>query len=121
MNVQKIITKKSNNFELSKEEIYYMIEGINDYVSDYQMSSFLMAIKINGFSFDELFHYTSALVDSGEKNEVLENVFDKHSTGGIGDKTTLIIIPILMSLNIKMLKMSGKVLKRPKLKQKKNN
>ncbi len=108
-NIQKIIEKKANKFELTKEEISYMIDGIGNYVKDYQISAFLMAIKINGLTDNELFHYTNSLINSGSKiNEELSDFFDKHSTGGIGDKTTLIIFPILISLKIKLFKISGR-------------
>ena len=108
MNLPKIISSKGDGNELTKQEIDFVVQGINDYVSDYQLSSFLMAIKTKGFTKEELFNYTNALINSGKKMELNEEFVDKHSTGGIGDKTSLIIIPILLSLKIKTFKISGK-------------
>ncbi len=108
-NIQKIIEKKANNLELTKEDFSYLINGIGNYAKDYQISSFLMAIKINGLTDNELFYYTQLLIESGNKVEkILPDFFDKHSTGGIGDKTTLILFPILIALKIKLFKISGR-------------
>ncbi len=107
-NAQKIISKKAEKQELTKNEIEFMIKGIDSYIKDYQLSAFLMAVKINGFTNEELFHYTRALINSGKTMSLNPEFVDKHSTGGIGDKTSLIIIPILHSLGVKTFKISGR-------------
>lgn len=107
-----IINKKRLGYELSKEELEYFFNGyLNKNIKDYQMSSLLMAICINGMSDREVFDLTKIFIDSGE---VLDLSFipgikvDKHSTGGVGDKTTLIIVPIVASLGVSVVKMSGR-------------
>ncbi len=107
-NILKIIGKKSLGQELTREEIFYVIENMDGEISDVQLSSFLMAVKIKGLSENELFNYTEALIKSGKENKLDDLVVDKHSTGGIGDKTTLILLPIFKKLGIKFKKISGK-------------
>lgn len=106
-----IINKKANNFELTKEELETIFMGyLKDEVKDYQMSAFLMAICINDMSDSEIFALTDIFIRSGE---VLDLSFidaikvDKHSTGGVGDKTTLIVAPLVASCNVPIIKMSG--------------
>ena len=112
MNIIDIIDKKKNNEELTKEELSFAFNGyLNNEVKDYQMSSLLMAICINGMSDQEVFDLTDIFINSGEVLDLssIEGVkVDKHSTGGVGDKTTLIIAPIVASLGIKVPKMSGR-------------
>lgn len=107
-----IINKKANNFELTKEELETIFMGyLKDEVKDYQMSAFLMAICINDMSDSEIFALTDIFIRSGE---VLDLSFidaikvDKHSTGGVGDKTTLIVAPLVASCNVPIIKMSGR-------------
>lgn len=107
-----IINKKRLGQELSFRELDIFFNGyLNGQVKDYQMSSLLMAICIQGMSDEEIFSLTKIFIDSGD---VLDLSFlpgvtvDKHSTGGIGDKTTLIIAPIVASLGIPVMKMSGR-------------
>ena len=107
-----IINKKANNFELTKEEVETIFMGyLKGEVKDYQMSAFLMAICINDMSDSEIFALTDIFIKSGD---VLDLSFidaikvDKHSTGGVGDKTTLIIAPLVASLNVPVIKMSGR-------------
>ena len=107
-----IINKKANNFELTKEELETIFMGyLKGEVKDYQMSAFLMAICINDMSDSEIFALTDIFIKSGD---VLDLSFidaikvDKHSTGGVGDKTTLIIAPLVASLNVPVIKMSGR-------------
>ena len=107
-----IINKKANNFELTKEELETIFMGyLKDEVKDYQMSAFLMAICINVMSDSEIFALTDIFIRSGE---VLDLSFidaikvDKHSTGGVGDKTTLIVAPLVASCNVPIIKMSGR-------------
>lgn len=112
MNIIDIIVKKKNKEILTKEEIEYAINGyLKGEIKDYQMSSLLMAIVLNGMNFDETFYLTDVMLNSGEKidlSSVEGQTVDKHSTGGVGDKTTLILAPLLASLGLKVAKMSGR-------------
>ena len=112
MNIKEIINKKRLNKELTKEEISYAVNGFVDgSVADYQMSALLMAITINGMTFLETLNLTDCMLKSGEildLSKIDGTVVDKHSTGGIGDKVTIILAPLLASLGIKVAKMSGR-------------
>ena len=113
MNIIDIIVKKKNKLELSKKEIKYVIKNfVNGEIEDYQMSALLMAIVLNGMNDSEIFYLTKYMIESGDKLDLskLGNVVDKHSTGGVGDKTTLIIAPIVSSCGVKVAKMSGRAL-----------
>lgn len=107
-----IIEKKKNGSVLSKEELENIFFGFQDgKVKDYQMSAFLMAICINGMEEQEIFDLVDIFIRSGEimNLDFLDiPVVDKHSTGGVGDKTTLIVAPIVASLGIPVVKMSGR-------------
>lgn len=111
MNIIDIILKKKNKKELTEEEIKYVVEGFtNGFICDYQMSSLLMAITINDMTDNEVIYLTKYMMLSGNTIDLsfLDNVVDKHSTGGVGDKTTLIIAPIVAACSCKVAKMSGK-------------
>ena len=109
MTMYDIIKKKKNKQSLTKEEIDFFINGyVNNKIPDYQVSSLLMAIVLNGMNEEEVTNLTIAMANSGDKINYNFNTVDKHSTGGVGDKTTLIIAPIVASLNCKVAKMSGK-------------
>jgi pyrimidine-nucleoside phosphorylase len=110
MNILEIINKKKNKLSLSKDELFYAFNGYDkDDVKDYQMASLLMAIAINGLSEQETFDLTEIFIESGEIIKFDDiNYVDKHSTGGIGDKTTLIVAPIVAACGIPILKMSGR-------------
>lgn len=112
MNIIDIINKKRLNNELTREELDYAFNGyLKKEIKDYQMSSLLMAICINGMSDQEIFDLTDIFIKSGEEFDLssIPGVkVDKHSTGGVGDKTTLIIAPIVASLGIVVPKMSGR-------------
>lgn len=109
MNMLDIITKKKNKEVLTHEELYYAFNGyLNKEIPDYQMTSLLMAIVINGLTFEETFDLTKIFIDSGETFKFDKKICDKHSTGGIGDTVTLVAIPILGTLNIPVVKMSGR-------------
>lgn len=111
MNIIDIIIKKKNKEELTEEEIQYVVNNfVSGEIKDYQMSSLLMAIVINGMTDNEVIFLTKYMMLSGSILDLsnLSNVVDKHSTGGVGDKTTLIISPIVASLDCKVAKMSGK-------------
>lgn len=107
-----LIQKKKNGETLTKEEIDFMI---TDYVAgkipDYQMSAMLMAIYFNGMEDEELAAFTLAMRDSGDLVDLspIEGIkVDKHSTGGVGDKTTLIVGPIVAACGVLVAKMSGR-------------
>ena len=106
-----IIEKKKNKQELTKEEIKFVVENYtNGSVPDYQMSALLMAICINGMNDNEINYLTYYMLNSGDRIDLsmFNNTVDKHSTGGVGDKTTLIVTPIVASLGDKVAKMSGR-------------
>lgn len=112
MNIISIIEKKKNKVHLSEEEINYAVNGyVMDVVSDAQMASLLMAICINGMDDEETFYLTKAMIESGETLDLssIPGVkVDKHSTGGVGDKTTLIVAPIVAACGVSVAKLSGK-------------
>lgn len=111
MDIIEIINKKRLNKPLSNEEIKYVVDAyLKDEIKDYQMSSLLMAIVLNGLTDEEIIHLTEAMLKSGDRLDLstLGTVVDKHSTGGVGDKTTLIVAPIVASCGGKVAKMSGR-------------
>lgn len=109
MNIIDIINKKRLNKHLSYEELSFAFNGyLSKTIEDYQMSALLMAITINGLSYEETLNLTKIFIDSGETYSFDKKVCDKHSTGGIGDTVTLVVLPILASLNIPVAKMSGR-------------
>lgn len=112
MRITDIISKKRDSLELTKDELDYFVgEVVHNNVPDYQISAFLMATYLNGMTADEASNLTNAMVETGEVLDI-EGVskfsFDKHSTGGVGDKITLILVPIIASLGIPVVKMSGR-------------
>lgn len=112
MNIIEIINKKKDKLELSREELEYAFMGyLNNEIESYQMSSLLMAIVLNGMTDEETINLTDIFINSGDVLDLssIEGIkVDKHSTGGIGDKTTLIVAPIVASLGVKICKMSGR-------------
>lgn len=112
MNIIDIINKKRLKSELSREEIEFFINGYLDgKVKDYQMSSLLMAIVLNGMTDREIIDLTDIMVKSGDVinlSKIDGIIVDKHSTGGVGDKVTLVLGPLLASMGIKIAKMSGR-------------
>ena len=112
MNPIDIIIKKKNNNELTYEEIEYMVNSyIEGTVKDYQMSALLMAINLNGMTFDETYYLTDVMLKSGDKfdyKDVKGIKVDKHSTGGVGDKVTIALAPIVAACGIIFPKMSGR-------------
>ncbi|MBO7611422.1 MAG: thymidine phosphorylase [Elusimicrobia bacterium] len=114
MRAYDVIYKKRNGQKLSEEEISFMIEGYTNHeIADYQMSAFLMSVYFQNLDDDETFYLTNAMAKSGE---ILDLSFldgptaDKHSTGGVGDGTSLLIAPILASCDIYVPMMSGRAL-----------
>ena len=112
MDVYGIITKKKRGGELSRQEICDFVQGyVEGNIPDYQVSALLMAIYFQGMTDDETAALTEAITDSGDKIDLSEFgnlTADKHSTGGVGDKTTLIVAPLAASLGCKVAKMSGR-------------
>lgn len=112
MTILDIIDKKQKKQVLTKEEINFWIDGVmNGDVKDYQTSALLMAIVINGMNDDEIFYLTDAMLKSGDVIDLssIEGIkIDKHSTGGVGDKVTPILAPLLASFGLKVAKMSGR-------------
>ena len=112
MRMVDIITKKKLNQKLTEEEIKFFINGyVSGDIPDYQVSALLMAICFNKLDDEEIISLTNAMLDSGEKMDLssIEGIcVDKHSTGGVGDKTSLVVGPIVASCGLKLAKMSGR-------------
>lgn len=112
MRIYDIITKKKSGESLSPQEIEYAVNAyMSGEVADYQMSSLLMAICLKGMDREETYNLTKVMLYSGDTVDLSrfgELSVDKHSTGGVGDKTTLIVAPIVASLGCKVAKMSGR-------------
>ena len=112
MRMVDLIIKKRTKQELSKEEIDFIISNYtNNIIPDYQMSSFAMAVLFNGMTSEETAFLTNAMMHSGDiidLREIRVIKVDKHSTGGVGDKTSLVLGPLVASLGAKVAKMSGR-------------
>ena len=110
MNILDIIDKKEKGGILSKEEIKYAVEGFLDgSVKDYQMSALLTEIDLLGLTEEETVNLTDIMLNSGEKIKIdVKPLVDKHSTGGVGDKTTIVLAPLVASLGVNISKKSGR-------------
>lgn len=112
MLMSELIIKKRDGGRLTAEEIQFIVDGYTaGDIPDYQVSAFLMAVFFRGMDREETLHLTMAMRDSGDTLDLsgLSGVkADKHSTGGVGDTTSLVLVPMLASLGVKMAKMSGR-------------
>jgi len=112
MRIYDIIDKKKNGEELTKDEIYFFVNGLTDgSIPEYQISPLLMAICWKGMTDDETFQLTNAMIASGERvdlSSIPALKLDKHSTGGVGDKTSLVLCPMLVACGAKVAKASGR-------------
>ncbi|GAA6237960.1 MAG: thymidine phosphorylase [Spiroplasma phoeniceum] len=112
MNILELIDKKKNGQELSREEISFIVKGYTSgIIPDYQMSAFLMAIYFQSMSVTEISFLTEAMINSGEVYDLTTIPgfkVDKHSSGGVGDKVSLIYAPLVAAFGLKVAKMSGR-------------
>ncbi|MGD8192151.1 pyrimidine-nucleoside phosphorylase [Brevibacillus ginsengisoli] len=112
MRMVDVIEKKRNGEELSQSEIQFLIEGYTKGdIPDYQMSAFAMAVFFKGMTQEERVYLTEAMVKSGDQIDLsrIEGIkVDKHSTGGVGDTTTLVLAPLVASVGVPVAKMSGR-------------
>ncbi|MDZ7765716.1 MAG: thymidine phosphorylase [Melioribacteraceae bacterium] len=114
MNTVSIIRKKRNGEVLTTDEIKFLVESYTkEKIPDYQMSAFLMAVYFNGMNKDETAALTDAMLHSGivvDLSEIAGTKIDKHSTGGVGDKTSLILAPIAAAAGVNVPMISGRAL-----------
>lgn len=112
MNILEIIAKKRDSKELTTEEIDFFVKSYtNDQIKDYQAAALIMAIYINGMNDREIKDLTISMAHSGDVLNLSKfgtNVVDKHSTGGVGDKVSIILLPIIASMGVPVAKMSGR-------------
>ena len=112
MNILEIIEKKREKQELTKEEIKYFVKGyVDGKIADYQAAALVMAIYLNGMTKQETTNLTIEMANSGEildLSKLNKTIVDKHSTGGVGDKVSICLLPLVASLGVPVAKMSGR-------------
>ena len=112
MNILEIIEKKRDKKELTKEEIEYFITGyVKEEITDYQAAALIMAIFLNGMTKEETTNLSLAMAHSGEildLSKLNKIIVDKHSTGGVGDKVSICLLPLVASNGVPVAKMSGR-------------
>lgn len=112
MRIVDLIEKKKKGQKHSREEIEFIINSLMDgTAADYQIAAWLMAVYFNGMDIEETTDLTRAMINSGatlDLSLISDNIIDKHSTGGVGDKITIILIPILQALGVPIVKLSGR-------------
>lgn len=112
MNILEIIEKKREKQELTKEEIKYFVKGyVDEEIADYQAAALVMAIYLNGMTKQETTNLTVEMANSGEildLSKLNKTIVDKHSTGGVGDKVSICLLPLVASLGVPVAKMSGR-------------
>src|SRR6056297_70421 len=112
MRVYDIIERKKHGEKLTEKEIDYVINGyVSNDIPDYQVAALLMAIYFKGMEQEETYNLTNAMVNSGDRvdlSKIKGIKVDKHSTGGVGDKTSLVLLPLMASFDLKVSKMSGR-------------
>ena len=112
MTMYELIDKKKNGEALTREELYYIVQGYtNGSIPDYQMSAFLMAVCFAGMTGEETCYFTMAMKESGDELDLSGidgTVVDKHSTGGVGDKVSLVMGPMVAACGVPVAKMSGR-------------
>ena len=112
MDIKSIIHKKREKKELNRDEIRYVIgKYTRDEITDAQVAALMSYIYINGLTEKEILELVKAMAESGttiDLSEISDNIVDKHSTGGVGDKVSIVLLPIIASLGIPVAKMSGR-------------
>jgi len=112
MNVISIIEKKRDGYALTEDEIRYFVRGYTaDDIPDYQAAAWAMAVYLQGMNRDEIIALTMALAESGDMidlHDVIDFAVDKHSSGGVGDKTSLVVLPLVAAFGVPVAKMSGR-------------
>ena len=112
MRIVDLIEKKKHGKILTKDEINFLIDSLMDGTAhDYQLSAWLMAVYFKGLSEEETAYLTEAMINSGEVinfGDLTDSIVDKHSTGGVGDKVTITLIPLLAAAGVPVAKLSGR-------------
>ena len=112
MNIKEIVNKKNNNEVITSEEIEFVVNNfVSGTITDEEMTQFLKSVLNNGMTFEETYNLTITMLKSGNImsfDEIEGTIVDKHSTGGVGDKTSFVVLPLAASCGVKIVKMSGR-------------